>query len=99
MALLQENNYIIIDSPVVGSTGYPEFVQIVELTQINTAPYYIKVQRKPFGTFTGQLDTHPDTTPIYKVNVQFDSTWTEQPLDADGPEGQCISCRVWWRSK
>ena len=81
-----ENDYIIVDSPVVTTTGYPEFLRVVELTSINTAPYYIKVERKPFGTFTGQIDTHPDTTPIYKVNVQFDSTWTEQALDADGPE-------------
>ena len=82
----QENNYLLIDSAVVGSTGYPEFVQIVELTRINAAPYYIKVKRKPFGTFTGQLENHPDTTAIYKVNVQFDSTWTEQYLDNTGPK-------------
>ena len=81
-----ENDYIIVDSPVVTTTGYPEFLKVLELTRINTAPYYIKVERKPFGTFTGQVETHPDTTPIYKVNVQFDSTWTEQALDADGPE-------------
>ena len=81
-----ENDYIIVDSPVVTTTGYPEFLKVLELTRINTAPYYVKVERKPFGTFTGQVDTHPDTTPIYKVNVQFDSTWTEQQLDANGPE-------------
>ena len=81
-----ENDYIILDSPRVGSTGYPEFLRIIELTQINSAPYYIKVQRKPFGTFTGQITSHPDTTPIYKVNVQFDSTWIEQPLDGSGGE-------------
>ena len=81
-----ENDYIIVDSPVITTTGYPEFLKVLELTRINTAPYYIKVERKPFGTFTGQVDTHPDTTPIYKVNVQFDSTWTEQQLDANGPE-------------
>ena len=40
-----ENDYIILDSPRVGSTGYPEFLRIIELTQINSAPYYIKVQR------------------------------------------------------
>ena len=46
----------------------------------------MKVKRQPFGTFTAQLDNHPDNTPIFKVNVQFDSTWTEQALDNTGPQ-------------
>jgi hypothetical protein len=81
------SDYIIIDSAVVGTgssaTGHPEILQIVELTRINEAPYYIKVKRRPFGAFGGVLDNHADTTPIYKVNVQFDATWTEQALDND----------------
>ena len=81
------SDYIIIDSAVVGSgssaTGHPEIVQVVELTRISEAPYYIKVKRRPFGAFGGVLTNHGDTTPIYKVNVQFDATWTEQALDSD----------------
>ena len=80
-------DYIIVDSAVVGvgssATGHPEILQITELTRINEAPYYIKVKRRPFGAFGGVLDNHIDTTPIYKVNVQFDATWTEQALDDD----------------
>ena len=81
------NDYIIVDSQVVGTgssaTGHPEILQIVELTRNNEAPYYIKVKRRPFGAFGGVLDNHIDTTAIYKVNVQFDATWTEQALDND----------------
>ena len=81
------SDYIIIDSAVVGTgssaTGHPEIVQVVELTRISEAPYYIKVKRRPFGAFGGVLENHADTTPIYKVNVQFDATWTEQALDND----------------
>ena len=80
-----ENDYIIINSAVSGS-GHPEIVQVVELTRTAVAPYYLKVKRQPFGTFTAQLDNHPDNTPIFKVNVQFDSTWTEQALDNTGPQ-------------
>ena len=81
------NDYIIVDSAVIGTgssaTSHPEILQIVELTRINEAPYYIKVKRRPFGAFGGVLSNHADTTPIYKVNVQFDATWTEQALDND----------------
>jgi len=83
------NDYIIVDSGVVGTgsaaTSHPEILQIVELTRINAAPYYVKVKRRPFGAFGGVLENHADTTPIYKVNVQFDATWTEQALDGNGP--------------
>ena len=80
-----ENDYIIINSAVSGS-GHPEIVQVLELTRTSVAPYYLKVKRQPLGTYTAILANHPDTTPIYKVNVQFDATWTEQALDATGPE-------------
>ena len=69
-----ENDYIIVDSPVVTTTGYPEFLKVVELTRINTAPYYIKVERKPFGTFTGQIETHPDTTPVSYTHLTLPTT-------------------------
>ena len=70
-----ENDYIIINSAVSGS-GHPEIVQVVELTRTLVAPYYVKVKRQPLGTYTAVLDNHPDRTVIYKVNVQFDATWT-----------------------
>ena len=80
-----ENDYIIINSSVSAS-GHPEIVQVVELTRTLVAPYYIKVKRQPLGTYTAILDNHPDRTVIYKVNVQFDATWTEQALDNTGPQ-------------
>ena len=81
-----ENDYLLIDSGIVGTTRHPEIVQIVELTSVVNSPYYLKVKRQPFGTFTGIITDHQDLTPIYKVNVQFDSTWTEAALDGNGPE-------------
>ena len=34
-----------------------------------------------------QISTeHPDTTNIYKCNVQFDATWTTQDIDGSGTE-------------
>lgn len=78
-----ENDFIIIDSAVTGFT-HPEIVQVLELTRAEVAPYYIRVKRQPFGTFTTTLSNHSDRTPIYKVNVQFDATWTELPIDGSG---------------
>ena len=63
-----------------------EFVRVVSLPRISTAPYYIVVEREPFGTFTGVSTAHPDRTAIYKCIVQFDATWTEQPIDDIGDE-------------
>ena len=80
-----ENDYIIINSAITAS-GHPEIVQVLELTRTAVAPYYLKVKRQPLGTYTAILTNHTDTTPIYKVNVQFDATWTELPLDATGPQ-------------
>ena len=80
-----ENDYIIINS-AVSASGHPEIVQVVELTRTLVAPYYVKVKRQPLGTYTAVLDNHPDRTVIYKVNVQFDATWTEQALDNTGPQ-------------
>ncbi len=87
-------DYILIDTGISGTDIYPEIVQITELTRTTEAPYVIKVKRKPFGSFQGPTphvagvfkENHPDETPIYKVNVQFDATWTEQDLDNTGPQ-------------
>ena len=63
-----------------------EFVRVVSLPRISVAPYYLVVEREPFGTFTGVTNAHPDRTAIYKCIVQFDATWTEQPIDDVGTE-------------
>ena len=82
---LTTGDYIIINSAIVGSTNHPEIVQIVEVVR-SVAPYYLKVKRRPFGAFGGVLSNHADTTAIYKVNVQFDATWIEQPVDGAGAQ-------------
>ncbi len=83
----KENDYIIINSGISTSpVRHPEIVQIVELTSVINSPYYLKVKRQPFGTFTAVNTNHPDLTPIFKCNVQFDSTWTEARLDNTGPQ-------------
>jgi len=88
--LYSVGDYLLVDTTVSGAR-HPEFLQILELTQVGAAGappsngIYIKVKRQPFGTFTAIRTDHPDTTSVYKVNVQFDSTWTEQALDNTGP--------------
>ena len=81
---LVTGDYIIIDS-AVSASGHPEIVQILEIVR-SVAPYYLRVKRRPFGAFGGVLSNHPDTTPIYKVNVQFDATWLETPVDGAGAQ-------------
>ena len=83
---LSTNDYIIVNSAVSGS-GHPEFLQIVEVMRANVGPYYLKVKRQPFGAFGAILTNHPDTTPIFKVNVQFDATWLEQGVGAASASG------------
>ena len=68
----------------VNISSHVEFVRVVSTPRINVGPYYLVVEREPFGTFTGVRNDHPDNTPIYKVNVQFDSTWITQPIDNFG---------------
>ena len=80
-----ENDILLIDTVEQG-TEYAEFVKITRLPQINTTPYYIEVQRQPFGTLSTTSTEHPDTTNIYKCNVQFDATWTTQVIDGSGTE-------------
>ena len=80
-----ENDILLIDTVEAG-TEYAEFVKITRLPQINTTPYYIEVQRQPFGTLSTISSEHPDTTNIYKCIVQFDATWTTQVIDGSGTE-------------
>jgi len=83
---LSTNDYIIINASVSAS-GHPEFLQILEVMRANIGPYYLRVKRQPFGAFGAILSNHPDTTPIYKVNVQFDATWFEQSIPASSAAG------------
>ena len=94
-------DYVLIDTVITGSGAteqYPELVRITEdgLQGAESAPYYIKVKRHPLGSFTkyklqqlspakDYLETHPDTTNIWKANISFDATWTTQLVDATGP--------------
>ena len=63
-------------------------MKIISLPRISTAPYYIVVERQPFGTYTGLRSDHTDTSAIYKCNVQFDATWTEQLIDGTGTSSE-----------
>ena len=78
-----ENDIILLDTPATGSK-HPEFLRIVSLPRISTAPYYIVVERQPFGTFTAIRSDHTDTAAIYKCIVQFDATWTTTLIDGTG---------------
>jgi len=81
-----ENDILLIDTDDSGGIKHPEFVRVVSTPRINVAPYYIIVERKPFGTFTQIRSDHNDNTPIYKCNVQFDATWTTTYIDGAGTE-------------
>ena len=82
---ISENDILLIDTPTVGAQ-HPEFVRVVSLPRINVAPFFLVVERLPFGTFTSTRSDHSDTTPIYKCNVQFNSTWITQNIDNSGNE-------------
>ena len=95
----QAGDYLLIDTAPTGSGAterYPELVRITEdgLQGAAASPFTIKVKRHPLGSFTKYklnlvgkqyLDTHPDTTNIWKATVAFDATWTTLPVDATGP--------------
>ena len=80
-----ENDILIIDTDDTGNK-HPEFVKVISLPRINVAPYYIVVERLPFGTYTAKRSDHSDTTAIYKCIVQFNATWTTTTLDDTGTE-------------
>ena len=86
-----EGDYMILDAPLDVNAGtHPEIVRIIPggLAGATSAPYIVTVQRQPLGTYTAIKTNHPDTlttkTPIYKCNIAFDGTWTEQAIDASG---------------
>ena len=78
-----ENDILLLDTPETGSR-HAEFLKIISLPRISTAPYYIVVERQPFGTFTAIRSDHTDTAAIYKCTVQFDATWTTELIDGTG---------------
>jgi hypothetical protein len=80
-----ENDILLIDTVEAGGE-HAEFVKVTRLPQINSTPYYIEVERLPFGTINTVSTQHPDTTAIFKCNVQYDSTWITQGIDNSGTE-------------
>ena len=82
-----EGDYLIIDTTVI-SPKHPEIVRIPTggLVRTGAYPYYIIVERQPFGTFAPTRSDHPDNqtyqTKVRKVNVAFDATWTTNNLTA-----------------
>ena len=82
----EENDILLIDTDSSGGTKHPEFVRVVSLPRINVAPFFLVVERLPFGTFTAIRSDHNDTAAIYKCNVQFNSTWITTDLDNTGNE-------------
>ena len=80
-----ENDILLIDT-VEQSSRHAEFVKVTRLPQINSTPYYIEVERMPFGTLSGVRTDHPDETAIYKCTVQYNATWITAVIDGAGTE-------------
>ena len=76
---------LIIDT-VVASGRHPEIVRVPSdgLIKVTSAPYYIIVERKPFGTFLPVKTNHPDETVIKRINVALDATWLTSNIDGSG---------------
>ena len=55
-----------------------EFVKVVSTPRINVGPYYIAVERQPFGTFTGVRNDHPDK---FAYANGFTTTTQDIPFD------------------
>ncbi|MBG46331.1 MAG: hypothetical protein CMB76_07425, partial [Euryarchaeota archaeon] len=82
---ISEQDILLIDTDDSGNR-HPEFVKVISLPRINVAPYWIVVERLPFGTYTAKRSDHPDTTAIYKCVVQYNATWTTTNIDDTGAE-------------
>ena len=80
-----EGDDILIDS-AVASGVHPEIVKVASggLIRTNAAPYYIIVERQPYGTFLPQKTNHQDDTITRKVNVALDATWILADTDGAG---------------
>jgi hypothetical protein len=84
-----EGDDLLIDSAVT-SGRHPEIVKISSggLVRVQSAPYYIIVERQPYGTFVPLKTNHTDNTLIRKINVSFDSTWLTSDVDGSGTVDQ-----------
>jgi hypothetical protein len=84
-----ENDDLLIDATVSGSTR-PEIVKIASggLVRIQNAPYFIIVERQPYGTFLPVNTNHPDNTAVRKINVALDATWITSNVDGAGTVDQ-----------
>ena len=80
-----EGDDFIITSPE-GVGTHPEVLKIAigGLVKVNSAPYYVIVERYPYGTFLPINANHPDETLIRKVNVSLDAAWLTEPADGEG---------------
>jgi hypothetical protein len=78
--------YDILIDTVVGGTRHPEIVRVASggLRRTTTAPYYIIVERQPYGTFLPIKTNHTDGTATKRVNVALDSTWLTANVDGSG---------------
>ena len=80
-----EGDDILIDS-TVASGVHPEIVKVASggLVRTTASPYYIIVERQPYGTFLPQKTNHPDDSITRKVNVAIDATWLTANTDGAG---------------
>jgi hypothetical protein len=74
-------DYLLINTTVSGLRN-PEIVKIAVggLVRVNTAPYYVIVERQPLGTFIPIKTNHPDDTAVTKLNIALDATWVTNNL-------------------
>jgi len=84
-----ENDDLLIDTTVSGTT-HPEIVRIASggLVRVQTAPYFIIVERQPYGSFLPTKTNHPDNTAVRKINVALDATWITSNVDGSGTSDQ-----------
>ena len=84
-----EGDDLLIDS-IVATGVHPEIVKVSSggLVRVQSAPYYIIVERQPYGTFLPQKTNHPDSTTVKKINVSLDSTWLTSDVDGSGTVDQ-----------
>jgi hypothetical protein len=84
-----EGDDLLIDS-IVATGVHPEIVKVSSggLVRVQSAPYYIIVERQPYGTFLPQKTNHPDNTTVKKINVSLDSTWLTSDVDGSGTVDQ-----------
>ncbi len=80
-----EGDDLIIDT-TLASGQHPEIVKVATggLVRVASAPYYVIVERQPYGTFLPLKTNHPDGSSVKKVNVSLNSTWLTANVDNTG---------------